>query len=247
MKMNKIFALAALVFSASGAFADAANVLVSFSTTADFYADGKPVADGEWYALCWSDGVFDGLKLDCTPVDANDKVCIVASLAKGGKCPFTIFQIDSKSDKCQRSGTYTVVMLDTRGTNGKPSATKPASVNAAVTTKAYVAGGATSGGASETEKPTGAGTWAQTAIDETVAGYKQPVIKGFKVVDDATVQIEVDGLMPNVKYNVKMGEKVDKLDSYGLETPKSGVDKATFLVDAKDAKFFQVAREPLTK
>ena len=54
MKFSKFcFTLATAVFAA-GAFADAANVLISFSTTADTYADGTPVKDGEWYALCWS-------------------------------------------------------------------------------------------------------------------------------------------------------------------------------------------------
>jgi len=246
MRFYKFIALAAVAAATSCAFADAANVLVSFSTTADKYADGTAVKDGEWYALCWSaDGNFEGLKLDCTPVDENDMVCLMASLAKDGKCPYTVFQIDSQSEKCKRTGTYTVILLDTRDASGAVATAKPTSVNAAVAAKEYKAGSATSG---TTEKePAGEKAWAQSTIDETVPGYKQPVIKGFKVIGDAKVQIEVDDLMPSVKYNVKMGKAADKLDNYGLETPAAGVDKATFVIEAGDAKFFQIAREPLAK
>jgi hypothetical protein len=54
MKFTKFGIMVASAAIAAGVFADAANVLVSFSTTSDRYADGTPVKDGEWYALCWS-------------------------------------------------------------------------------------------------------------------------------------------------------------------------------------------------
>jgi len=242
MKLTKFFALALLMAFASNAFADAANVLVSFSTTADKYADGSPVADGEWYALCWSEGGnFGGLNLDCTPVRKGDLVCLMAPLAKGGKCPYTVFQIDSQSQKCKRTGVYTVVMLDTRGgADGNPSKTKPTKVYAAAKAKDYTAGSATAGAAA---KEGASGSWAYTAIAE--GDIPTPVIKGFQIVD-AQVKIEVEGLVPDMRYTVRMGESIGKLDTYHGAL-QSGSDKATFYIDPKDAKFFQVVREPLNK
>jgi len=246
MKTMKFFAVAALAFSAFGAFADAANVLVSFSTKADKYADGTPVKDGEWYALCWSaDGVFEGLNLDCTAIDKNDLVIMKAALAKDGKCPYTVFQIDSQSPNCKRTGTYSVVMLDTRDVGGKPSKTVPATVNAAAVAQDYTAGAATSG---TTAKETKTVAWAESKIDTTAEGFKPATIKGFKVVDDAKVEIEVENMLPGVKYNVKMGETIDTIQDYALDVPADASTKdAKIIVDADKAKFFKLVREPLSK
>jgi len=247
MKISKFIAIAAVAATATGAFADAANVLVSFSTTADKYADGTPVKDGEWYALAWSaDGVFEGLQLDCTPIDPNDLVIMKASLAKGGKCPYTVFQIDSQSPNCKRTGTYSVVMLDTRDVNGQPSKTTPKAVNAAAVAKDYQAGSATSGATEKAEQPEIA--WAQSQIDTSAEGFKPALIKGFKLIDDAKVEIEVENMLPGVKYNVMMGESLEKLDTYGLDVPADVSTKdAKVIIDAKDAKFFKLTREPLKK
>lgn len=66
---------------------NAADTLITFSTCGagpDRYADGEAVMDGECYALVWSkDGVFEGLQADGVPVDANDKVVLVAPKVGG--------------------------------------------------------------------------------------------------------------------------------------------------------------------
>lgn len=245
MKITKFIVLALLASFALGAFADAANVLVSFSTTADKYADGTSVKDGEWYALCWSpDGVFEGLNLDCTPVDANDLVCLMAPLAKGGKCPYTIFQIDSQSPNCKRNGKYVVVMLDTRGTGGVPAKAdkdgKPTVLNGSIISANYAAGSETSG--TTAEGGTTAGSWSESAIAGEVP---QPVIKGFSVIGDAKVKIDVEGLLPNIPYTVKMGSEIGNLDTIDMTGAKAGEASTSFIIDKGDAKFFQVTRKPL--
>lgn len=246
MKLMKYFALVAFALFMTSVFADAANVLVSFSTTADKYADGNPVADGEWYALCWSaDGVFEGLNLDLSPIDANDLVIMKASLANGGRCPYTIFQIDSQSPKCKRTGIYSVVMLDTRDVNGSPSKTLPTAVNAAAVSKEYKAGSAMSGTSENTSEVAGVWSESKVVIPE---GQKPATIKGFKVIDDAKVEIEIENMLPGVKYNVKMGGAIDAIETYGLDVPADANTKdAKVIIDAKDAKFFQLVREPLAK
>ena len=47
MKFTKLCLMFTAATLAVGAFADAANALISFSTEADFYHDGSPVANGE--------------------------------------------------------------------------------------------------------------------------------------------------------------------------------------------------------
>ena len=61
------------------------------------------------------------------------------------------------------------------------------------------------------------------------------------------VQITVSDLVPAVKYNVVMGETVDKLETYALETPAADVESANFEINADAARFFKVVREPLVK
>ena len=246
----KIATLAVAAVVSFGAFADAANQLIAFSTPGpDKYADGATVLDGEWYALVWSaDGVFDGITTDCKAVDANDAVVIVAPLAKGGKCPYTVFQIDSKSVNCKDDGVYAVYLLDTRNAAKTAVAAsvggKPASVNGAQASESYTAAAATSGGATSQGAVAGA-IWG-AADAESAGDYKQPKITAF-AVNGAKVVITVADMMPSVKYNIQMGATPDKLESYALETPKSEVSSADFNIDAGDAKFFKVVREPLTK
>ena len=87
---------------------------ITFSTAGtDTYDDGvTTVLDGECYALVWSaDGVFEGIKADATPVDANDKVVYIGALAKGGKCQTVVFQI---ADGFVDGGQFDVFLLDTR-------------------------------------------------------------------------------------------------------------------------------------
>lgn len=244
MKSLKYLLFTAFATVVLGAFADAANMLLAFSTPGpDKYADGSPVLDGEWYALVWSaDGHFEGFTPECTAVDPNDRVVIVASLAKDGRCPFTIFQVDSKSPNYKTTGSYAVYLLDTR--NAERNAVspakdgKPASVNAVQANERYSAASAMAGSEAT---GTGAGDWDESQVDG------RPRITAF-AVNGAKVTITVDGLIPSVKYNIKMGPSVDNFNSYALEVPKEGVESATFKdLDVGDAKFFTIVREPLVK
>lgn len=250
MKFSQFAVLMSACALAASAFADAANALISFSTPGpDRYADGTTVKDGEWYALVWSqDGVFEGITADCKALGAGDEVLLVASLAKDGKCPYMIFQVDSA--KAHDTGVYGVYLLDTRTADGSQVAAanadgKPASVNGAALTQGYTAAAATAGGA-KTGPAIAARAWDASAVDTAAEGFSQAKIAAIEV-KGAQVKLTVTGLMPAVKYNVRMGEKPDALTDYALTTPKSDVREATFEIDAKDAKFFQIVREPLVK
>lgn len=238
-----LLGLVSACFVACGAYADANNKLISFSSPGlDRYADGRIVLDGEWYALVWSaDGNFEGFTPDCAPVDENDRVVIVAPLAEGGKCPYTVFQIDSQSANYMSTGTYAVYLLDTRtadrrhvaakNADGKPDSVNGVAVaNSAATSETAATGSVASDG------------WEQSVLEE--ADENQPVITAFQVLG-AKVQISVDNLFPEVKYNVKMGENPSELDTYGLELPAEDSSSAEFILNPGDAKFFQVVRQPL--
>ena len=58
----KYLSTAAAAVLCGAALANQDDAIITFSTTADYYADGTAVKDGEFYALCWSwDNAFDGL------------------------------------------------------------------------------------------------------------------------------------------------------------------------------------------
>ena len=249
MKISNLFAFASAALMATGVFADAANMLISFETKGpDKYADKAVVLDGEWYALVWSaDGVFEGVKLDGTAEDPNDAVVMMAPLAKDGRCPFTVFQVDHASKNWHEAGTYAVYLLDTRNAAktavaAKGEDGKPVTLNAAVATKKYAAKGAM--GMNLSAEEAAGSKWTASATD--VADFKQPKIASFKV-DGAKVEIKVVDMMPRVQYNVKMGSSPDKLTGYALGVPKGNVTEATFEINAADANFFQIVREPLEK
>ena len=243
MKFTKFGLMFASAVIAAGVFADAANVLVSFSTTSDKYADGTAVKDGEWYALCWSaDENFDGLKLDCTPVDPAEKVLILAPLAQGGRCPYVVFQVDSA--KAPVGGNYFVYLLDTRDVaEGAVSAATVADdgrrvpenvVNGSAAAQSFTASASIG---SNVATAASAGSVAQADWNAV-----QPKITGFDLVDDATVKISVAGMMNGLNYKVKMGSALDNMTT-ATSTPKTEDGKAVFYVDDKDARFFKVIAE----
>ena len=119
MHMMKQMMLAGLMMIGMSAFAGGADdTLITFSTEGaepDRYADGTPVMDGECYALVWSkDGVFEGLKADGSTIDSEDRILLVAPLARDGHCPEIVFQVTSDIASQLASGKYSVVLLDTR-------------------------------------------------------------------------------------------------------------------------------------
>jgi len=114
--MKKAFAVLFSVLSAA-AFAGMNNVVVTFSSVGpDTYKDGTTVVDGESYALVWtpSGSTFQGVRADGTAA-GESKVALVAPVAKDGKCPRIMFQIDEDYAKANYpDGTWGVYLLDTR-------------------------------------------------------------------------------------------------------------------------------------
>lgn len=237
MNIKKIFALATISTMASFAFADAANTLITFSTPGpDTYADGTTVKDGEIYALVWSaDGDFDGFTATGDAADPADQVIFKAKLAKGGKCPLTLFQIDSKSEFAHGDGVYAVYMLDTRAGDGIVT-------GAAVAQSFDGAAGTGNIASAKDEVPVDAEGKSlvksgSAALSGDVAAIT-PVIKGIQIVD-GQVTISVGNLVPGLKYTIMGG-----LDRHAevKEVGFSGETEANIVINS-DEQFFSIKAE----
>lgn len=189
--MNKFFAMVAVAGISAMGWAAQNDALLTFSTKGpDKYADGTTVLDGECYALVWTakGNTFAGLDASGNPVSAADEVVLVAPVAKDGKCPVILFQIDVAKAEAMAGGSYGVYLLDTRvaTANGvKPTGTKsgkPALVNGyglASETAAFA--GNQFASAVEQESEDGQAVSAAAAVPKNV---KQPKIKAIRIEGD---------------------------------------------------------------
>lgn len=245
MKASKIVTFAAVATMAFGVFADAANTLIAFSTEADTYSDGTPVVDGEWYALVWSaNDVFGGLTSDLEPVVGGDKVMICAKLAKDGRCPYTMFQIDSKD--APENGNYFVYLLDTRvnavasdaDKNGKPAVIN-GSAKTSFAAEATAKAGDSVGVEVQTAKAVD-GAWADSAVAGNVT---EAAITSIKLIDNAKVKITVANMLPSIQYDMKSGATPSTITTTALTLPgNAGGAEVNFILDQDDSKFFQLKR-----
>lgn len=235
MKKLMTVLCAGLAFAAMAAVND---TLISFSTPGpDTYKDGTAVQDGECYALVWSaDGVFEGVKADGTPVDANDQVVLVAPVAKGGKCPALLFQVDAEKAATLADGKYGVYLLDTRRiVDGKTVVGLDAENNLS-SVNGFAA-------ATETGVAAGAGAIASaaaaTAIDgAAVAAYTEVPAPNVAIeIKNATIKLTVSGMVPNADYWVLKGTNLQKVDAKVADVPADGKVE---LPKTDDAAFFKV-------
>ena len=150
-KLMTMIGAVGLAFAATAAMDDA---LLTFSTVGpDKYSDGTTVLDGECYALVWTKtgATFGGIAADGTAVAETDKIVLVAPVAKGGKCPKVVFEVDADDmAKKYKGGSWSVLLLDTRRW-GADGVARPAGL---VSGRLGIvnATGAVSGGSSSTPK-----------------------------------------------------------------------------------------------
>ena len=115
--MNRFVLTAFSLLIGAAAFAGMDNVVIAFSTQGpDKYADGAQVLDNEYYALVWTPqgATFAGIDSTGAAV-APSKIVLKAPVARGGKCPDVLFQVDSGYAKANYpDGTWGVYLLDTR-------------------------------------------------------------------------------------------------------------------------------------
>lgn len=201
-RKKTVFASFALV--GAMCFGAANDTLVSFSTRGpDTYGDGSTVRDGECYALVWTKtgAAFGGFNADGTLVSAEDRLVAVASLAKGGRCPPTLFEIDAKDAVNSAGGSFALYLLDTRVRGADGSVTVGGAglfAGGATGVSVNAAGAAASGG------ETLSGGAVALADVGVYAKLAEPKITAMKV-EGATVKLTVEGLSETADYFVMQG------------------------------------------
>ena len=248
-KLMTMIGVVGLAFAATAAIDDA---LLAFSTIGpDKYSDGTTVLDGECYALVWTQNgaTFGGIAADGTAVAETDKIVLVAPVAKGGRCPNVLFQIDSATADALADGTYGVYLLDTRVVADgvtKPAGVKngkPSLVNGyGLATEATKVGKATAGGAMTAVEKETAGGQAVAAGAAAPKGVKQPKITSIKIEGDY-VKLTVQNLPGFMR--VSSGANVSADDTQGAAQATDGKSNEVILYAPKAAGgsgFFKVIR-----
>ena len=223
------------------------NILATFSTKGpDRYADGTVVKDGESYALVWtkSGEAFAGITVDGLAAGDQglNRVLCVAPLAKGGRCPDVVVEIDKLAAVAWAdSGTFSLHLLDTRRADGTPGGVS-AGVNG------YGAADAFKLSATE-QMQEGVATNAALAATATVLPdtIKAPKIKSIEV-KDGIVRLTVERTSRLMRYAVSSGESPAELSNDSSFAPKDGDDLGDIVIEAPakgNSGFFTVGRAPL--
>ena len=248
-KLMTIIGVAGLAFAASAAIDDA---LLAFSTVGpDKYADGTTVLDGECYALVWTkDGeTFGGIAASGETIKSTDKIVLVAPVAKNGRCPNVLFQIDSATADSLKNGSYGVYLLDTRVTASdgttKPAGTKNGKLNLVngygLTTQAAQVGTASGGVGTAEEKATSGGQ-VVAAGAAAPANVDQPKITAIQIEGDY-VKLTVQNLPGFMR--VSSGTTTTADDMQGAARATDGSNEPVILYVPKTtgaSGFFKVIR-----
>jgi hypothetical protein len=242
-----IFILSNILTSAFAGSVD--DVSISFSTRGpDRYSDGSIVLDGECYALVWSkDGVFDGFSAGGSCIDEEDKIVLLAPIAKNGHCPSVLFQIPADEAVAMSSGFYAVYLLDTRvesaegtvATGSNNGKIKLMNGYGLASEKVSIANNTVSSLAGENASNT----------DGQVASYipkadskcVQPKIKSMRI-DGENVFLTVENLEGFMRVN--SGTSVAAFDEATAAVEANGADNDIILVARKrgNSGFFKVIR-----
>ncbi len=248
-KLMTMIGVAGLAFAATAAIDDA---LLAFSTVGpDKYADGTTVLDGECYALVWTKNgaTFGGIAADGTAVAETDKIVLLAPIAKDGRCPNVLFQIDSAKADELADGTYGVYLLDTRVVSN--GTTKPAGIKNGklslvngygLATKATKAGKAMAGGAAKAQEKESEGGQMVAAGAAAPKDLPQPKITSIKIEGDY-VKLTVQNLPGFMR--VSSGADVAADDTQGAAQATDGKTDEVILYAPKAAGasgFFKVIR-----
>ena len=217
--------------------------VITFSTPGtDTYADGTPVADGECYALVWSsDGVFDGLNADGSLVDTNDKLMLVAPVAKGGCCPSIVFQVPA-----QTGGKYDVYVLDTRLASGKVGGVTEKGTPVAVNSSGKVSSASISVSGTVSTVAAATGAASASVVAPVPADAPQPKIKSMEL-KGGYAYITVENTASYLQYKAVKSDTPDFAGETEASAPEQGKGAAdgvvTLVVPASGATgFFKVNR-----
>ena len=247
MKKKSIALLLSLGITAVAFANSLGDARLSFSTKGpDRYADGSIVMDGECYALVWSkDGKFEGFSANGECIDPEDRIVLIAPIAKDGRCPPVLFQVPQAEAEELAGGQYAVYLLDTRVASGdavRPYGTvngKLALMNGYGAASANLAVGALNAKSAETGN--GPAGLVASSVSAAPAGCEQPRIKGMRIEGD-NVFLTVENLKGFMR--VSSGSDVSASDAATAAVETSGEGGEVTLVTRKPgiSGFFKVIR-----
>ena len=247
--VKSLFAISAAL-AATVAFAAQNDALLSFSTKGpDKYADGTTVLDGESYALVWTPKGSAGAVFAADGTVSGGKVVLKAPVAKNGRCPRVVFEIEASRMKSEfASGSWSVWLLDTRRwdaagavslSGGAGSAVGVSAVNAANA----VAGSSVklaSGSIAEAKSLAATTVSSATAIPSETPAPKVTAMQ----VRDGYVYLTVANTMPYLAYGLSSGTEPGEI-SERVGAPQNGDNGGEIILvaPAKDeGAFFRVGR-----
>ena len=245
MSMKQIL-LTATILGSALAFGAANDTILTFSTQGpDTYGDGSTVLDGERYALVWvKDGTaFAGLTSDCKPLADTTKVIAVAPLAKGGKCPETVFEIDADYAETLKGGSFALYLLDTRVEKGQlaSASRRDADGTAELPTSVNATGAASLGGDAVRTGTGSVGSVKAGAVSLAAVGVytkiEEPTIAAMEL-KGAKIELTVSGMSGAADYMVVQGAEPGKVGAK-METTVKG-DKLIVDKPAGGSMFFKV-------
>ena len=239
MKKTLLAGFAAL--AAGAALAAANDVLITFSTPGpDKYADGTTVLDGERYALVWSQDLA-GFSFNADGEAVGGKVVLKAPVAKGGRCPTVVFEIDADyAASAFPGGEYAVYLLDTR--TFAPDGT--ATVAGTKVNTTGLVGGSVNVGTGTLGSQTG--TAAKATDLPAGADVPKPEVTGIRVFE-GNVYVTVKGTVPYLAYGLTEGATPTEVTE-AVGTPEPGKvnpeEEILLVTPVKEGGgFFKVGRE----
>ena len=248
MKKKSIALLLSLGITAVTFANSLGDARLSFSTKGpDRYADGSIVMNGECYALAWSkDGNFDGFDANGECIDPEDRIVLLAPVAKDGRCPPVLFQIPAAEAESLKNGQYAVYLLDTRVSSGGEtkaggiSGGRPALMNGYGEASAAIAVAGADAFKSASESGSGGTGIVASSLASIPADCTQPRIKAIRIEGD-NVFLTVENLAGFMR--VRSGSDVSVSGSTDAAVETSGGEDVT-LVTRKpgNSGFFKVIR-----
>ena len=227
------------------------DAILRFSTPGpDHYADNWLVADGECYALVWSPAgeSFAGFNADGTPANESDRLILAAPLAKGGKCPETIFQVPAATYAELAGGEWAVCLVDTRDARGVPAGVAggvPKRINrwgvveSGVTLEAATA---TAQAAPATVRKGPRRRIRAGTVSAVPADLESPKITAIDFVDGKVV-LAVDGTVPYLTYTISSGKTLQEMQADTSAEVVDGGGAIEIKAGEKDScRFFKVIR-----
>lgn len=251
--MKKAVLILAIVLGLQG-LAETDDVFAVCKTegaTPDCYADGRPVADGECYALVYTKAgaKFAGFKADGSLVTETDELVLVLPKAKNGHCAPTLCVLRQAFVDARKGGQWRLYLLDTRMADGSPagldSAGRLRRVNGWGETSMVFDYSTRNPFAQQTDfvKGLAQGVVADVA-SEFPEGAVRPRISGIAVDDERQVRLTVADTLDYCTYGVEKVDLGDKPAARELvqDELRDGDSRREIAIDAngRSAQLFRV-------